>query len=545
MEKTLKKACSLLCIILIAALMFSGCTKGNSGVEKTTGTAKPSETEPEVKDSRIVKDGSVTLTIVTNQNYYPQADYSTGLPVLKAIEEKTGVKIQWEVPSGGWLTVLRTKIAANDELPDIIRTPGNYDVVKFGTAGVFQYHEELIEKNAPNFKKRFKENPVLKALQTAPDGHIYALGWDNQGESFVNSYALAVREDWLDKLNIPEPKTIDDWYNMLKLFKTKDPNQNGKDDEVGYASDTIEDFTLMSAGFGLHSIWSKYIWPDANNKLQNELVTPAYREFLTFMNRLASEKLVDPNWDTATAKTLSELISSNVVGASTMYIGETAVYNSTLKGNGVADAKYIPVAPPQGAGGQKNYYEANGPLSVATFGITRSCKNPDIAMQWLDYVCASPEGIEFMNFGINGKSYTKEGGEYKFTDFVAKNPDGLDPLSALRSLGALAHLPRVDSEKLQRMLMESNKLVPMVDKISPYLKLMRPTVLDTPEEAKEVDTLNKSIDPYVSSMMIKFINGTESLQNFDSFVQKLKELGLDRLMEIKQIQYDRFLKATK
>ena len=37
-----------------------------------------------------------------------------------------------------------------------------------------------------------------------------------------------VRKDWLDELNLPEPATLDDYYNVLKAFTEQDPDGNGK-----------------------------------------------------------------------------------------------------------------------------------------------------------------------------------------------------------------------------------------------------------------------------------------------------------------------------
>ena len=42
-----------------------------------------------------------------------------------------------------------------------------------------------------------------------------------------------IRKDWLDKLGLEQPKTIDDFYNVLKAFKEQDPDGNGANDTYG------------------------------------------------------------------------------------------------------------------------------------------------------------------------------------------------------------------------------------------------------------------------------------------------------------------------
>lgn len=42
----------------------------------------------------------------------------------------------------------------------------------------------------------------------------------NNNGSGLNT-GLAIRKDWLDKLNMDIPETYEDWYNVLKVFKSE------------------------------------------------------------------------------------------------------------------------------------------------------------------------------------------------------------------------------------------------------------------------------------------------------------------------------------
>ena len=44
---------------------------------------------------------------------------------------------------------------------------------------------------------------------------------------------VTIRKDWLENLGLEEPKTIDEFYNVLKAFTKDDPDGNGKDDTYG------------------------------------------------------------------------------------------------------------------------------------------------------------------------------------------------------------------------------------------------------------------------------------------------------------------------
>ena len=41
-----------------------------------------------------------------------------------------------------------------------------------------------------------------------------------------------VRQDWLDKLGLKAPQNVDELYTVLKAFRDRDPNGNGKKDEI-------------------------------------------------------------------------------------------------------------------------------------------------------------------------------------------------------------------------------------------------------------------------------------------------------------------------
>ena len=43
-------------------------------------------------------------------------------------------------------------------------------------------------------------------------------------------------------------------------------------------------------------------------------------------------------------------------------------------------------------------------------------------------------------------------------------------------------------------------------------------------------------------MINKFIMGKEPLDNFDKFVQTLKDMGIDDVLAVEQAAYDRYMK---
>ena len=82
------------------------------------------------------------------------------------------------------------------------------------------------------------------------EGDIYCFPFLRGDNSLMVFQGPIVRKDWLDKLGIPMPETIDDWYAMLQAFRDKDPNGNGKKDDVPFTTmlygSPLDSFTAAS-----------------------------------------------------------------------------------------------------------------------------------------------------------------------------------------------------------------------------------------------------------------------------------------------------------
>ncbi len=182
-------------------------------------------------------------------------------------------------------------------------------------------------------------------------------------------------------------------------------------------------------------------------------------------------------------------------------------------------------------------------LTGFCYSITKDCKDPTLAIKWLDYVYANPEGLDVMLYGLEGLTYTlNEDGTKSWTDFVANNPDGLNIASALRSVGAFSAQfsnRTLDFGKMlysQRAAEESDAVVQFT--IEPF-----PQVMGTEEELDQIDSLTADIDTYEKEMIQKFITGQVSIDEFDSFRQTVASMGGDELTQIYQNQLNLYYQS--
>ena len=68
-----------------------------------------------------------------------------------------------------------------------------------------------------------------------------------------------------------------------------------------------------------------------------------------------------------------------------------------------------------------------------------------------------------------------------------------------------------------------------------------PTLTFTTEESDEISLIMTDISTYVSENRINFIYGNRSLEEFEAFRSAIKDMGIDRVLEIYQAAYDRYL----
>jgi len=335
---------------------------------------------------------------------------------------------------------------------------------------------------------------------------------------------------------------------VLRSFRDNDANGNGVQDEIPvilYEDDMLySPFGLWGNAWGLHiDGWNEGFYPDADGKMQFDWIDPRAKEVLTFVAKLYEEKLLDQEFATRDYDSVMSMINQGMVGVITDWVSyatqESAV--SGIRDAGWPDAKYTVVMPPEGKNGYKTHLTTRNSTG-GHWGISRDCQNPADAMKLLDYIYASPEGILYTNYGIEGMSYTMENGKPKFMDFVKNNPE-LGWQDALFSIGAMPNVPYItQAEVFKDANSENAEMLDVINKIQAYVQIPMPIIMPTDEEAERLDALMADIETYRTEMIFSFAMGKTSLDKWDEYVSTMKSINIDEVLQIKQNQYDRFNK---
>ncbi|MCK9479087.1 MAG: extracellular solute-binding protein [Firmicutes bacterium] len=524
--------------------LFVGCTKETEvaqksilmntlPVELTTDVAAPYSLPLE-------KNEGATLKIAAFENLYGAASYAENLPVWQEIERRTGVKIEWEViPSSQYAVVMRTRLAASRDIPDIFCLPDDSMVPQLASSELLLPLNGYINEYGQHTKKLYEKFPEAYLLNRDQDGVVYTLSDVYTEGNTVKMYAALIRKDWLETLGLSIPETLEEWTETLTAFKNQDPNGNGMKDEVPLAVSTMISLAPFASAYGLHSAYSGFWGVDALGKVQYEVLTNRYRDYITYLNMLYRNGLLKFFLNDQNGRNL--LVHQNSVGCTGAEMsGISQNYIKGLISAGVKAPQVVSILPPKTPSADIVFEERT---SIARrVAVYKNTANPDMAFKWLDYVWGSEDANVLLNFGIEGVSYNMVDGKPILSDWTLNNPNGLDPASAVRSLGAFPSFLNVQNGEFLKQWSSEGEIEFAAKAVSNMAKPFPLQVILTNEETQILSAYNSDISSYFEEMQIKFIMGTEPLSKFDEFVSTLKEMGVEELTKVRQAQYDRYKK---
>lgn len=539
--KNFKRFTAAAMCMLFAVTALSGCKK-----EAASNTTDISNAEVLTENKMPIANGDVTLSIWLQNNSQGYLKSYADAKSMKVLQERTGINLDFQHPTGAVSEQLNIMLASGD-LPDLI-----YYTWKFRKKdmqnGLFLNLSEYIEKWAPNFRKLLEENPHYKEEYHSTHGMEMSAAFPTvvDDEKFMCYDGYFMRKDWLDKLGLSVPETIEEWEEVLTAFKEKDPNGNGKQDEIGFSTLQYMTKYVFMPAFGI--CINDYYRDPKTGKVTHAALQPGYKDYLETMNRWYKKGLVNPSYLTTARNELDAMVLNDELGA--FHCDNNNSMPKYMQGN--HDMELVAVPFPKSPDGKhytsqtsiKQLLRSNGTL------ISSSCKNVYEAVRLLDYLY-SEEGKALMNWGIEGESYEvdKDGNKH-FTDLIMNNPEGKTPYEAIaayfpntgftgfNSYLASSALEGKFNAKLKKVKEDSVNYSLEADK-----GMILPNLPTTIEEDEEISNSSADLSTYMSEMYSKFIMGVEPLDNFDEFQKNIKKLGIEKVIEIKQKAYDRLQKG--
>ncbi|RUS45022.1 extracellular solute-binding protein [Cohnella sp. AR92] len=353
--------------------------------------------------------------------------------------------------------------------------------------------------------------------QTAVDGKIYGLYTERPS----SRQGIIIREDWLDRLNLEPPQTIEQLYEALKQFTYGDPDRNGKDDTFGLTdrNDLVFGaFKTLSSYFGTPNDWEvqgKSFVPDFE--------TAGYLATMNFMKKLYDERLLNPDFVITSKDVQRNLL---IQGKAGVYIGSMSdVQRLSAEAKQVnPDARFTLVNRIEGPEGYKVWSIPNfNGLYLFSKAAIRTEEELREVLAFFDRTM-DPDVANLMKYGIEGRHYELEGKEVYLPEETSQLR--VDEVASLYTL-MIADLsnPNVMKAASQEPLSElADRLIEDNEKFivrSPAVGL----------ESPSYDEYGAELYKIVSDATYRYILGQLDEDGFRKEIAKWRANGGDRIIK--------------
>lgn len=526
-------------------LGFTGCGNSNNGSSSAHST-KSADAKSESTDTNDTFSGYPLKTdqslSVWSSIMAPQKSYTsyTESPWHTGLAKETGVDAEWTFPTAGTDGAQAFNLMlANEKLPDIIIYSLANDADQYIDEGIIRDLTDELPKKAPAYWKFLQDNPYYKKSVMSDSGKFYGFGTFRESEWNAAYTGPVIRKDWLDECGLSEPKTMADWDNVLRTFKDK------------YDAKLAFSITRMNPGLaGAYNTSGSFArWPDElfylddNDKVQFSMDGDGWKDYMTQLHTWYKDGLIDSDSITIDDAGMRTKALNGKVGLSITSISQLSNWIGDAKSQN-SGANWVGVSYPvvnEGDTIMKVQMEDTVRNTMAV--ITTACPDEkvDLALRWLDYLFTE-EGIRYTNFGTERDTYTMDGDTPRYTDKVVNDPEGMSEA-----------LDKYTGSQWQNIGVQNTEAVKQkcdpiaIEAVDIWLKnqeskkhIFPNNVTKTTAESNEATEITNRIQTYVQEMSFKFMTGDESLDHYDKYSATLKDMGLDKLLEIQQQAYERF-----
>ncbi len=479
---------------------------------------------------------------------------------LKEIEDAAGVDITWEQIYTDWDQTKATRFASGN-IPDIlINATTDSDYVMYN--GLFADLTDLIDKDAPNVKAMFKEEPDTKVMAETLDNKIYALP-KFQGKWPATNTVLFINQKWLDKLGLKMPTTFSEFKKVLEAFKANDCNGNGNaNDEIpldfsGWFGSAYG-LPVLMGGLGVQlTNWAPDAYFAENGKVKNYAVDPRYKLFVKYCAGLWKEGLINENSITNDYSEYQSLSRGDENGKA--LVGCVFGWEETDKFGKTLSSEYKPVPPLKyDINVSADTYDTKWVndytgLNISSNRICMSakCKNKDAAMRFMNNFYDSTVSVECLFGGISDGCVSKVGDNH----FKVEPPlDADTDPGTWKWTNAFADFGPMYIRQSTKIDMNWD-MVNAINERKVYASVLGKLKTDSSDGNYYPQQFMKYSADDLNSMAVLQANITNITDNYwalwltgqsdinkdwDAYVKSINDAGLPQVLKIRQKAYDTY-----
>lgn len=572
MRKSKRFLAVVLAVVLVTSLFVSCGKKTDTKTSSGSDTGSESTTGKESSDANLPVDENgnpssfgrykepFTVRIAQSVNatdVIPEGQTATDNQYTRYVKEKMNIDVEvvWQAASGNdFDQKVNMSIAAGD-LPDIlvVKEAQFRSILESGLAADLS---DAYNVYASDTIKTMIDKTEGKSMQAVTkDGKMMALPGVQVEMDGYN--LLWIRQDWLDKLGLEAPKTIQDVYDVGKAFVD---NKMAGDKTIGLLGPTsgnilYHNFLNSANGtYTLDGIFASFkaypgMWlKDQDGKAVYGSLTPETKTALEYLAKMYKDGILDQ--ELGTRKDAGEAFKSGQAG---MFFGPWWMGYGGIK-DAVAndpEASWVAYASPLTSEG--TWEPRLGASTIEYTIVNKDFDHPEAVMLLTNYLVRDEKDMDTTSLGPSyypartvlaaldectysvevlreylktGKAPEFDGALYKLLDDDIANVKAtkLEPYDDMR---IQYWSPKNDNFSRMISLLNGAGCVVDAEQNLEVNKVYSLIYSQTETMEKRWTNLKKLED----EVFLKIILGTASIDEFDAFVQKWKEQGGDQITE--------------
>ena len=415
------------------------------------------------------------------------------------------------------------------------------------------------------------ELAITLSAGLSSDGNLYAFPMWSVSIPDVWSWGLMINNGFLSALGMEVPTTTDELYDYLVAVRDKDPNGNGKADEIPYIGHIDWTGSVMVPIMNAFTFYPV----DAPSRLAvteaGELYLPftldAFRDGLAYLNKLYSEGLLSDlsfSQDRYALQAMTDLPAEepDVVALAASHRS----YMFASHGSAVKRMYYTTLGAIEGPEGVA-YVGTYQPVPKYQSFITVDCEISDVAFRLMDYL-TDAEITLCARYGTEGEYWHWATDEEKargsawealgITEVLYRSGPGLawgQQTNEIWNTTAVTWQPPL----FTGLTPKADPNDPNTTEISFYNsndwnggimkrygkapeKLVGPLAY-TADEIAALGTVKTDLETYVDECVTRFILGEMNLEgDWNSYLTTLESIGMQNYLALSQAAYDRAYK---
>lgn len=564
-----KKLVSVLLVLSLTATLF-GCQQkpeqtvpedsqsSSATANKTDGESLSSDSDQNAQAALTDWDApypeTITVTIGGLGNpqdmNLPDGDTLEDNEFTRLYKERWNmdVKVEWMAVDEAQLSQKVSLAITSGQMPDIMMVPNQILLSQLVESDLVADLDGAYESSMSPYNKSVLDTYGSRKFETCLfDGKLKAIS------NYVPGYSYAftwIRKDWLDKLNLKEPTTLEELQTVAEAFVKNDPDGNGQNDTIGLLCDQrvaglYNSNHTMDPIFGYYGSYPRQWLKGSNGEVSYGTIAPETKEALKTLRDMYEKKLIDEEFAVRNPNDINSPLASGKCGI--MFGPWWAAYALQDSVNNDPNADWQPYLCPVDQNGAFKTYQQE--IHTYWAVVRKDYPHPEALMklqshlsEWLQPVKDLPEGYSFPYRGTSadGKTIIPLSLQFSEQDYMPKEYAALNEAESKKDPSILSDImiPVYEARLKYREDPAANR-----DQWAGFMARTGGYEIASSENVKVAEncvffamtdsmlTRWTSLEKLENEALLAIITGEKDLDYFDEFVTQWKQLGGDQIIK--------------